>query len=107
MNPPRCTKEIQRLTGRVAALGRFISKSVERCLPFFKSLRKTNNFTWSEDCQRAYDSLKEVLAVPPLLAKPKAGEKLYLYLAATHEAVGSVLVREDNMKVQRPMYYTS
>ena len=42
-----------------------------------------------------------------LLAKPKAGEKLYLYLAMTHEAVDSILVREDGLKVQRPMYYTN
>ena len=45
MNPPRCKKEIQQLIGRVAALDRFISRSAERCLPFFKSLRKVDNFT--------------------------------------------------------------
>ena len=107
MNPPRCKKEIQRLTGRVVALGRFISRFVERCLPFFKSLRKVDNFTWSKDCQQAFDGLKEVLVQPPLLAKPKAREKLYLYLAATHEAVSFVLIYEDDLKVQRPMYYTN
>ena len=92
MNPPRCKKEVQRLTGRIVALGRFISRSTERSLPFFKSLRKVDNFTWSKDYQRAFDGLKEILVLPPLLAKPKAREKLYLYLVATHEAVSSVLV---------------
>ena len=58
-----------------------------------------DNFTWSEDCQRAFDGLKEVLAVLLLLAKLRAGEKLYLYLTAAHEAVGSILVCEDDLKV--------
>ena len=39
MKHPSSKKEVQKLTGRVAALSRFISKSAERCLPFFKVLR--------------------------------------------------------------------
>ena len=58
-----------------------------------------DNFTWSEDCQRAFNDLKGILVLPQLLAKPKAEEKLYLYLIATHEAVSSVLVHEDDLKV--------
>ncbi|KAL8134606.1 hypothetical protein AgCh_009579 [Apium graveolens] len=40
MEPPRSIKDVQKLTGRVAALGCFISKSGDKCLPFFKSLEK-------------------------------------------------------------------
>lgn len=36
---PRCIKDIQMLNGCIAALGRFVSKSAERCMPFFKSLK--------------------------------------------------------------------
>ncbi|KAL0444250.1 UNVERIFIED_CONTAM: hypothetical protein Slati_2147700 [Sesamum latifolium] len=38
--------EAQRLTGRIAALSRFISKSAEKSLPFFKTLRKAKTFEW-------------------------------------------------------------
>ncbi|KAL0454553.1 UNVERIFIED_CONTAM: hypothetical protein Slati_0794500 [Sesamum latifolium] len=41
MKAPTCLNEAQRLTGRIAALSRFISKSAEKSLPFFKALRKT------------------------------------------------------------------
>ena len=34
------TKEVQSLNGRVAALNRFVSKATDKCLPFFKVLRK-------------------------------------------------------------------
>jgi len=40
MEPPKNVKEVQSLTGRVAALNRFVSKAIDRCLPFFKVLRK-------------------------------------------------------------------
>lgn len=43
-------KEVQRLTGRVAVLSRFLSRSAERCLPFFKVLRKANGFEWTAEC---------------------------------------------------------
>ena len=40
MEPPKNVKEVQSLTGRVATLNRFVSKAIDRCLPFFKVLRK-------------------------------------------------------------------
>jgi hypothetical protein len=48
MQPPRMTKEIQRLMGRVAALNQFVSRSTDKCLPFFKILKKA--FTWTNEC---------------------------------------------------------
>ena len=49
MRPLRYKKEVQQLTGRITVLHHFISKSAERCLPFFKTLQKMDNFTWNED----------------------------------------------------------
>jgi hypothetical protein len=39
MQPPKTKKEVQKLTGRIAALTRFIAKLAERSLPFFSILR--------------------------------------------------------------------
>ncbi|GKV50913.1 hypothetical protein SLEP1_g57592 [Rubroshorea leprosula] len=106
MEPPRTVKDVQRLTGRVAALHRFIAKSAERCLPFFKALQEPKNFQWTEACQQAFDELKQYLASAPLLSKPVDGESLYLYLGVTAEVVSSVLLREEN-KNQKPICYVS
>ncbi|XP_075076273.1 uncharacterized protein LOC142162944 [Nicotiana tabacum] len=54
-----------------------------------------NQFEWSEECQQALKNLKSYLSNPPLLAKPKDGEKLLVYLAVSKVAVSAVLVRED------------
>ncbi|GKV52265.1 hypothetical protein SLEP1_g58853 [Rubroshorea leprosula] len=106
MEPPRTVKDVQRLTGRVAALHMFIARSAERCLPFFKALREPKNFQWTDECQQAFDELKQYLASAPLLSKPVDGESLYLYLGVTEEAVSSVLLREEN-KHQKPICYVS
>ncbi|GKV46564.1 hypothetical protein SLEP1_g53537 [Rubroshorea leprosula] len=104
MEPPKTVKDVQRLTGCVAALHRFIARSAEKCFPFFKALREPKNFQWTDECQQAFDELKQYLASAPLLSKPVEGESLYLYLGVTEEAVSSVLLREEN-KNQKPICY--
>jgi len=85
-------------------LNRFISRSTDKCLLFFKILRKA--FTWSEECEGAFEKLKEYLTNPPFLSRPTEGEILYLYLAISPLAVSSALVRED-AGIQKPVYFTS
>ncbi|KAL0454619.1 UNVERIFIED_CONTAM: hypothetical protein Slati_0801100 [Sesamum latifolium] len=106
MKAPTCLSEAQRLTGRIAALNRFISKSAKKSLPFFKTLRKAKTFEWGTPCQLAFEELKTYLARLPLLVKPSPGETLYLYLSAAPQAVSSVLIREEDGK-QLPIYYVS
>ncbi|KAL2248155.1 UNVERIFIED_CONTAM: hypothetical protein Sindi_2667800 [Sesamum indicum] len=96
----------QKLTGNIASLSRFISRSADRSLPFFKILRKPKNFTWTAKCDQALQELKEYLTKPPLLANPKEGEILFLYLGVSENAVSSVLVREEGSN-QNPVYYVS
>ncbi|KAL0373548.1 UNVERIFIED_CONTAM: hypothetical protein Sradi_3270500 [Sesamum radiatum] len=106
MKAPTCVNEVQRLTGRIAALSRFISKSTEKSLPFFKTLRKTKTFQWDASCQHAFEELKIYLARLPLLVKPSPGDTLYLYLSAIPQAVSSVLLQEKEGK-QLPINYVS
>ncbi|KAK0575540.1 hypothetical protein LWI29_002328 [Acer saccharum] len=64
-------KDIQKLTGFLASLNRFIAKSIDRCLPFFKALKKGKRVEWNADCENAFQALKEYLGQAPLLLKPK------------------------------------
>ena len=104
MKPPQNIKEAQSLTGWVAALNKFVSKATDKCLPFFKVLKKA--FEWTNECQRAFQNLKAYLTTTPLLSPFVLGEELYLFLAVTPHAVSSALIREEG-RVQKPMYYTS
>ena len=104
MKPLQNVKEVQSFTGRVAALNRFVSKATDKCLPFFRVLKKA--IEWTDKCQKAFQDLKTYLIAAPLLSPSVLGEELYLYLAITPHAVSSALVREEG-RVQKPIYYTS
>jgi hypothetical protein len=112
MQPPKTLRHVQQLTGRLAALSRFISKLAEKALPFYRLLRKTDNFTWTKEAQAAFNDLKHCLSTSPVLVTPREKEPMLLYIAATNQVVGSVLVveRAEEGKehgVQRPVYYLS
>ncbi|KAL2253138.1 UNVERIFIED_CONTAM: Pro-Pol polyprotein [Sesamum indicum] len=106
LRSPTTIKEVQQLIGKLASLNRFISKSSDRNLPFFKVLRKTKNFEWTEECEQAFQDLKTYLRSPPLLTNLKRSEALYLYLAISENVVSSALIREEE-GVQNPIYYVS
>ena len=40
MSSPKMVKEVQSLTRKVAALNRFVSKATDKCLPFFKTMKR-------------------------------------------------------------------
>ncbi|XP_074327404.1 uncharacterized protein LOC141665323 [Apium graveolens] len=105
MRSPRRVKDVQSLTGRVAALNRFVSKSSDKCQEFFKAIKGVwRNFKWTEECEEAFQNIKKHLSSPPILSNPKAGETLILYLAVSDFAISAVLVREED-GVQLPVDY--
>jgi hypothetical protein len=52
MNRPTRKKDVMKLTGMMVALGRFISKLGEKGLPFFKLLKKSYKFQWTDEVDR-------------------------------------------------------
>ena len=92
MQPPSNTKEIQRLTGRIAALSHFVSRSSDKCQPFFQVLKKA--FHWDTHCEEAFSALKTYLSSPLLLVSPSEEEPLTLYLDVFDFSTSAALVRE-------------
>ena len=60
MRSPTTVKEVQQLTGRMAALSRFVSASGEKGHPYFQCLRRNNKFAWTKECEEAFVKLKEL-----------------------------------------------
>lgn len=90
----------------MAALSRFISKSTDKCIPFFNLLKGGKKFEWTKECGTAFQALKAHLSQPPILAKLEVGEALVLYLATTEHAISSVLLREERAQMKL-VYYMS
>ena len=92
------------MTRKVVALNRFVSRATNKCMPFFKVLKKA--FQLNDECEEALAKLKEYLTKPPLLSSSMMGEKLFFYLAVSNTAVSSALIKEER-NVQKQIYYTS
>ena len=76
LRSPRNPKEVQKLTGMAAALNRFISRSTNRCRPFFLLINKWKGFEWTEECATAFQQLKDYLPRPPIMSSPEPNEVL-------------------------------
>ena len=92
--------------GKIVALSRFISRILDRCEPFFKSIKKNTLSLWGPEQEKAFMKLKQYLSSPPILSSPLPEEDLFMYLAVSEVAVSVVLFREENKK-QRPVFYVS
>jgi hypothetical protein len=110
MTPPQSARDVQRLTGKLAALNRFISKSAQWSLPFLKTLRGVKDFTWGPEQAAAFASLKQHLLDLAILTSPDPSLPLLLYIAASPYAVSAALVQEQDREGttrQCLVYYVS
>ena len=112
MKRPVRVHDVQKLTGCLAALSRFISCLGEKALPLYRLMKKSDKFEGNNDAEAAFEEFKALLSTQPVLAAPISKEPLLLYIAATGQVVSIVLTveREEEgkaFKVQRPVYYIS
>ena len=104
---PASRKGVHQLTGRLAALGRLISRFIDRLKLFFATLKGANWARWNEECDGALTSIKQYLAEPLVLASLEANETLFVYLAISDVSVSAALFKEDENKKQRPVFFVS
>jgi hypothetical protein len=83
----------------MVALGRFIARSGEKALPFFKLMKRTGKFEWTPKADKGFAELKKYLTSPPIMVSPMFREPLLLYIAATPRTASAVLVAEWDAKV--------
>jgi hypothetical protein len=112
MGPIRDLKGIQRVTGCLAALSRFILRLGEKVLPLYHLLKKSKHFLWTLKAEEALTNLKATLSNSLILVPPAIGEPLLLYVTATTQVVSTVLVVKraeegHTLLIQRPVYFIS
>jgi hypothetical protein len=114
MRPPQNRKDVQKLTGQITSLNRFISKLAKCSLPFFAILRGFAKVEWGAEQQKSFDDLKSYLEKLPMLSSPEHGQPLILYVSTMHSAISEGLVVEKEIigndkiaKHQFPIYFVS
>ena len=107
MPPPKTEKEIRGFLGKLQYISKFIARLTTTCEPILKLLKKGEPKEWIEDCQKAFEAVKEYLSNPPILAPPKPWRPLNLHLSVIEDALGSMLAQEDEKKQEHVIYYLS
>ncbi|RVW85729.1 Transposon Tf2-12 polyprotein [Vitis vinifera] len=121
LNPKKCTfgvtsgklldtwteREVRGFLGRLQYISRFIARLTDICEPIFRLLRKSQPTVWDDQCQRAFERIREYLLSPPVLAPPTPGRPLLLYLSVSDVALGCMLAQLDDSGKDRAIYYLS
>nr|KYP48089.1 Retrovirus-related Pol polyprotein from transposon 412 family [Cajanus cajan] len=104
MQNPQNVKDVQRLARRLASLSKFIPKLAEKADPIFNLLKKPKHFQWTEQCEKAFTTFKNLLGTPPILKKPDYHFDLLLYLIVAENAISATLVQNPG-RTQVPIYF--
>ena len=107
MPAPRTEREIRDFLGRLQYINRFIVKLTNICEPIFQLLRKSQPTVWNDQCQHAFERIREFLLSPPVLVPPTPGRPLLLYLSVSDVALGCMLAQLDDSCKKRAIYYLS
>ena len=108
IKPPRTEKEIREFLGRIQYISRFIAQLIMTCEPIFRLLKKEVPTVWNEQCQEAFEKIKNYLMKPPILVPPIPKKPLLLYLTTTDTAMGALLAQYlEETRKENVIYYIS
>ena len=103
----RTKRGVRGFLGRLQYINRFIARLIDISEPIFKLLRKNQLTVWDDQCQRAFERIREYLLSPSVLAPPTPGRHLVLYLLVSDVALGCMLAQLDDSSKKRAIYYLS
>ena len=108
MPAPRTEKEVRGFLGCLNYISRLISHLKATCEPIFKLLKKDQVVRWNDECQFAFDKIKEYLQEPHVLMPPVEGRPLIMYLTVLENSMGCVLGQHDESgRKEHAIYYLS
>ena len=91
MSISKIQEDVKSFLGKVNFFDRFIAQLTFTCEILFKLLKKNASMHWNEECQQAFDKIKDYLLNYPISMPPKSGRPLIIYLSILDEIMGCVL----------------
>ncbi|KAL8612943.1 hypothetical protein ACOMHN_001026 [Nucella lapillus] len=106
--PPKTKKELRAFLGLVGYYRRFVPHFSDIALPLTQKTRgkQPQKILWSDECQEAFDKLKQALVSHPVLILPDHGQQFVLRTDASGQGLGAVLLQEREGILQ-PVSYAS
>ncbi|GBM63775.1 Transposon Ty3-G Gag-Pol polyprotein [Araneus ventricosus] len=107
LQPPTNVKELQRFLGSVNVYNKFIPQYAKLRYPLNQLLKKDVKFNWTNECQDAFDKLKETLTTKPFLNLYNPDVTCHVFVDASQKSVGAVLKQPDASDILHPIAYHS
>ena len=107
MKPPTNVKQLKSFMGRLSYIRRFIPGLASLTFSFSHLLKKNVPLVWSQECQKAFETLKQIMSKLPTVCAPVMGKPLKLYLASNNQAIGALIAQDDEQGQEQPVYYVS
>ncbi|CAO1622711.1 unnamed protein product [Sympodiomycopsis kandeliae] len=104
---PTTVKEIQRFIGMAVYYRRFIQDFARICQPLYALTKKDNTFIWTDEHEKAFNTLKEKLSTEPVLAHPDFNKDFIVHTDASLDGLGAVLSQLDGDGREHPICYLS
>ncbi|KAK8584145.1 hypothetical protein V6N12_068393 [Hibiscus sabdariffa] len=95
--PPKNVSEVRCFLGLAGYYRRFVKGFSTLASSITKLLRKDVPFEWSENQQRSFDQLKQVLTNAPVLVQPESGKDFTVYSDTSHIGLGCVVMQEGRV----------
>ena len=107
MPAPKTEREVRGFLGRLQYISRFIARLTDICEPIFRLLRNSQPTVWDDQCQHAFERIREYLLSPLVLAPPTPSRFLLLHLSISDVALGCMLAQLNDSGNERAIYYLS
>ena len=96
--PPINVAEVRSFLGLVGYYRRFVKKFSDKAAPLNALLRREQAWKWTEDCQKAFETLKGEIAARPVSAYPDFSKPFRLYTDASNIGLGAILAQKQQGK---------
>ena len=104
---PKSKKNVRQLLGKINFYYKYIENACKQLEPLHNLLRKGVDFQWSEDCQKAFENIKDYLCSSPILGIYDQNKPVIIYTDASGEGVGAILKQPQSDGILHPVTYFS
>ena len=104
---PKTLRQVARFVGQVKWHNRYLRYLSHVCQPLTKLTKKKAIFLWGQEQERAFNLLKKMLAIAPILQPLDWDLAFHIFVDASHIAIGAVLMQEKTKGWFRLVYYAS
>lgn len=104
---PKSQKNVRQFLGKINFYHKYVPKIAIKLDSLHNLLRKGQEFNWTEECQRAFEEMKQVLCTQPVLTIFDPNRPIHIYTDASVLGVGAVLKQPQEDKTEKPVAYFS